>query len=509
MIHEQFGTGRDQQEFRELQIPYAGGRYLATLLDGVDRRIDISRRHDFQIGPDWPIELQKLLYDVIERWREGLQSETTLLRALDIEGEGHQRYEASSREIGVLARLLSAIEEDAERDLYPATRFAVHLRDLATSLTEASSTGALSARSLLIFNLSDLLSRETQRLKKELQYPYVSPLSIVTKDEKLNGFLHRLEEFVGYARLNREEEHTFVLNKSELEEVRGRYKSITLEAESALHQLSSLLSTRYLGAAWSVQSQVCIERPSSRGVTRAVFSEPVLPEELLHTTDLEFAQRVLSEYNGRLIYSLYDYSPTYGAPRKHGAEHVRARLKTPESVITKIADQVMRLDSQVGGKKIDNFTVYLKDVCGLAIIVENESQVRRVFEDLIKHRWSDRELETVGLEQNDSVRRFQIFEVKEKLGKNDKSWRGIKFAGFWKGTCFEVQIKTEQMLFREQAHHTEESHSRYKAKREELRRQFSEQEQLYPFIRDLLVHVFIDPELEIRLPEKVHLAETL
>lgn len=491
-----------EQELASLHLPTHSDRYLETLLNGLERRIDISRRHDFNVGPNWPIELQKLLYDVIESWRSGLQTDNCLLHLVDSKEGDTGFFDTAAREIGVLSHLLHAIEEDAERDLYPATRFVFHLRELAQSLNGAVSQGAHGARSLLILNLSELLERESQRMKKEIQHPYVSPLSIVTKDKTLNGFLGRLESFVTQAR-DAEGDNTFVLDDVELEEVRERYKTITLEAESALHQLGSLLSTRYLGPDWLVQSQVCIERPSVRGVRRAVFSEPVLPHELLATTDLEFAQRALREYDGKLIYSLYDYSPDYGSPTRYGTQHVRTRVKTPESVITKIADQVMRIDSQVGGKKIDNFTVYLKDVCGIAIIVENEAQVRRVYEDMMKHRWSDGELEQVGLQSQENVRHFQLFEVKDKLGKSDKSWRGIKFACFWKGTCFEIQIKTEQMLFREQAHHTEESHSRYKAKREELRRTFSESESLFPFVRDLLVNVFIDSEAPIRTPPNV------
>jgi hypothetical protein len=192
------------------------------------------------------------------------------------------------------------------------------------------------------------------------------------------------------------------------------------------------------------------------------------------------------------VSSVFDYHRTDpDAEGRHGVRHVRTRVKAADSVVVKIADQLFRMDEAIGKKKVDDFTVYLKDVCGVAIVVRDEAEVRRVAQEIIKGRWTGKELEAAGVKVFDAARRFETFEVKEKLGKNDLSWRGIKIAGFWNGLCLEIQIKTEETLLREQAAHTAESHARYKTKREQMREHFAHDQPLYPFVRAYLRHLFI------------------
>jgi len=147
----------------------------------------------------------------------------------------------------------------------------------------------------------------------------------------------------------------------------------------------------------------------------------------------------------------------------------------------------------------------ITDLSGIAIIVDSEDDVRRVYEQLVRLQWSDAELKNVGLTPKESIRGLEIFKTSDKLGFDYINWRGIKVAGFWGDKCVEIQIKTLDFLRREQACNTPESHSSYRRGREIRREENARNDPMYNFSRQFIKYALLGGEPPVDMPANVRL----
>jgi hypothetical protein len=77
-------------------------------------------------------------------------------------------------------------------------------------------------------------------------------------------------------------------------------------------------------------------------------------------------------------------------------------------------------------------------------------------------------------------------------GRKRSGWQAIKSVVRWHGKTFEIQIQPLRNFLHEREQLTTESHSGFKAQREQVRDEIAKQIPLFGFYRDLLQWLFAD-----------------
>jgi len=289
-----------------------------------------------------------------------------------------------------------------------------------------------------------------------------------------------------------EKVHKMVVSVSQIGEARDELALLSLKEEKGLHLLAGLLCHRYLGDQVSIEAQVYLKNGADNDEDNSrVFTERLSRCELFTRSDLEIAESISGKTAALLGASIIEYRSTDSEPGDM-VYAVRTRLKAWGNLIDKVAERMFE------GNPIT-------DLSGIAIIVDSEDDVRRVYEQLSRLRWSDAELKHVGLEPSDPIRRFEIFKTSDKLGFEHVNWRGIKVAGFWGEQCIEIQIKTLDFLRREQANNTPESHSSYRRDRENRREENARSDPMYNFSRQFIQYALLGGDPPADLPPNVRL----
>jgi hypothetical protein len=315
----------------------------------------------------------------------------------------------------------------------------------------------------------------------------------VTRVEVVNEFLHGLEQIKDAAIANPGVPHELSVSAESHALVRTALSDFILASESGLHRLAELFCNRYLGPDYNIELQVRGTLPTPRGSREILIKEPVDPQDLYTTTDLEFALEAIGSYPAQLTSSVFDYQPiTFDrATNPYGIHAVRTRLKSADSLIDKVNDHLFRINLGSGSSSDSPMSLYLKDIRGVGFIVDSEDDVRSLYRDLTSLTFTDKELRSVNIIPSADTSQLGIFHTKDKLSDKDVHWRGIKFVMFWDGTCTEVQIKTIDFSLKEQSTHTPESHGSYKQRRENARQEFTQKQPLFGFYREYLKHVFL------------------
>jgi hypothetical protein len=97
-------------------------------------------------------------------------------------------------------------------------------------------------------------------------------------------------------------------------------------------------------------------------------------------------------------------------------------------------------------------------------------------------------LKGVGEEFYPDVTRLSFLETKDYIRGVEKNsgWEAMKSVITWGGRMFEVQVQPLSNFWREREHLTQESHSGFKSRREEIRLQVAERIPLFRFYQSLL-----------------------
>jgi hypothetical protein len=328
-----------------------------------------------------------------------------------------------------------------------------------------------------------------------------SPLWMVTTEPRLN------ELFVWLQRLRLElmerpaAHHELQFSRSHLEEVRLAFANMICHGEEKLHRLCQLICDSFV-ASYQIQSVVIGEVESTQ--ERFTITQGVSAEDLYSTTDIDLGNRQLKKlrfFDGRdwskanLVANMVDYQPT--EVNVYSIHKIISRIKAEQEIWNKVVDEIFDLDSiVVRDKKLQHLSRYVKDVFGIKIIVGNLDDVHKIHMALVELTWPDVSLEKCQIEPAPENRRLHFVEVKDYLTSSQQKqtgWEALKSVVRWSDKTVEIQIQPLANFLHERELLTKESHTSFRANREQVRNEVAQQIPLFRFYRDLLRWLFLNP----------------
>jgi len=338
---------------------------------------------------------------------------------------------------------------------------------------------------------------------------WVSPLWMLTQEPDLNRMVVYLQEM--RARINKEpdKEHVIRFSNKEIEMARAGFSRMVRRGEMRLHRLCELTGGEMFTSSYSRQSVVVGQRPGGDGRTWQRFQlvQALSGEELYAQTDLDLGSRQLERFmwqdqgqqpqvwqKAALVANFVEYEAL--KVNWWGVYKCISRIKAEEEIWNKVVDEIFELDDIIKrDKQLRHLSRYVKDVFGMKMVVGNEDQARRVQKHLEQLSFSDSALLSHGVPVSDATRSLTFVEVKDYLTERDKGaktsgWRALKSVVNWWDTTIEIQIQVLRNYHRERERITKESHSEFKARRDELRDLIAHAKPLFRFYRDLLQWLF-------------------
>jgi hypothetical protein len=296
--------------------------------------------------------------------------------------------------------------------------------------------------------------------------------------------------------------HALTFSRSKLARVRKAFSRTIRFGEESLHQLCELICDTYLDH-YQIQSVAIGEVDTTR--KRFTFTEALNAPELYSTTDLDLGNRQLSRlryFDGRrwskasLVANVVEYQPT--DPNNFAIHKVISRIKAEEEIWNKVADEIFRLDELVKkDKKLRRLSWYVKDIFGLKLVVGTAKDAELLQRSLEELYWSTDTLRRHGIPTTKENQRLSFLEVKDYLnvrGRKRSGWQAIKSVVRWQGKTFEIQIQPLKNFLHEREKLTQESHSGFKAQREQIRDEVAAKIPLFGFYRELLRWLFSDDQ---------------
>ncbi len=325
-----------------------------------------------------------------------------------------------------------------------------------------------------------------------------SPLWMVTHEPKLTKFIGQLQHLRQELMAQPEMPRDITFSKKELKAVRKAFAKMILQGEDKLHRLCELLCHTFF-TDYQLQSIVIGELVETKNTF--TLMQPITRKELRNTTDIDLGTRQLKKlqvFDGKqwsranLVANFVDYQPT--ALNPHNIHKITSRIKAEEEVWNKVVDEIFELDRIVKrDKALRQMSRYVKDIFGVKIVVDKIDDIRPMHAALQTLMWSKKALRQVQVEIEPATQTLQILEVKDYLAEAQQKltgWQAIKSVVRWADKTFEIQIQSLPNFIREQEYLTQESHTSFRAKREQVRQQISQQIPLFGFYRELLQWLF-------------------
>jgi hypothetical protein len=338
-----------------------------------------------------------------------------------------------------------------------------------------------------------------------------SPLWMVTTEPLLNEFVSQLQHLRRAIDEQPAIEHELCFSQAGLDAVRAAFASMIRHGEEQVHRLAQLLCATWL-TSFQVQSVVIGEIETTS--ERFTLAQTIAPADVYTSTDLDLGNRQISKLQFRsedgwsralLVANTVDYQPT--EPNRYAIHRISTRIKAEEEIWNKVVDEIFDLDTLVRrDKKLRHLSRYVKDIFGVKIVVGSVADAYRVQQALRELHWSDAQLLAQQIEPGDGTNRLRMVEVKDYLGAGQhkrSGWQAIKSVVQWSGKTIEIQIQPLYNFLHEREILTRESHTSFKAHREQVRDQVAAQVPLFRFYRDLLVWVFRTPSAPPPLHEGV------
>lgn len=329
-----------------------------------------------------------------------------------------------------------------------------------------------------------------------------SPLWMVTTEPILNELVIQLQHLRLELMEHSAAHHELQFSRSHLEKVRLAFANMIIHGEEKLHRLCQLICDSFV-ASYQMQSVVIGEVETTK--ERFTVTQGVSAEDLYMTTDIDLGSRQLKKlriFDGRdwskanLVANMVDYQPTEANP--YGIHKIISRIKAEQEIWNKVVDEIFDLDTiVVRDKKLQHLSRYVKDIFGIKIVVGNLADAHKVHLALVELAWSDEALAKFEIESAPQNRRLQFVEIKDYLtpGQQKQSgWEALKSVVRWSDKTVEIQIQTLGNFLHERELLTKESHTSFRANREQVRNQVAEQLPLFRFYRDLLRWLFLNPD---------------
>ncbi|HQU70685.1 MAG: hypothetical protein KDI06_01625 [Calditrichaeota bacterium] len=329
-----------------------------------------------------------------------------------------------------------------------------------------------------------------------------SPLWLVAREPLVNELIGELKllqnELIDMPDLHRE----LFFSRSRVSEVRQAFWETIRRGEERLHQLSGLLGQSLLQH-YQMESVVIGEIDTTG--ERFSISQNISEKELYASTDLDLGNRQLGKlrfFDGRtwsgagLVANVVEYLPTQSNP--FNIHRIISRIKAEEEIWNKVVDEIFDLDNLVKrDKTLCHLSRYVKDIFGIKLVVGNQSDVHRLQDFLENLAWEEATLKKFKLDKIPDCKRMTMVEKKDYLSRETRKqsgWEALKSVVHWGDKTFEIQIQPLRNFLRERELLTRESHDSFRAHREQIRQQISQQIPLFGFYRELLRWLFQSPE---------------
>lgn len=332
----------------------------------------------------------------------------------------------------------------------------------------------------------------------------ISPLWMITQEPAINELVVYLQNAREKIRSDPNDKFKLEFSSTQLSEVREAFSRVIREGERHLHMLCRLFCSSLLDA-YQMQSVVVGEVASKK--ERFTIVQPLNEDELLSVTDLDLGTRQLREikmYDGSdwitpsLVANVVDYQPFEISAL--GIHRITSRIKAEEEIWNKVVDEIFNLDTIVSkDKELRRYSRYVKDIFGVKFVVARMEDVYRLQTRLNEMTFSATDLQQIGLDSNSTSERLSFLEVKNYLNnsyRKQSGWEALKSVVIWSGKTFELQVQPLSNFLFERESLTKESHSGFKATREDIREKVAARIPLFGFYRDLLKWLFLNPHVE-------------
>jgi hypothetical protein len=341
-----------------------------------------------------------------------------------------------------------------------------------------------------------------------------SPLWMVTKEHLLNDLVMQLQNLRKDLEKISEIQREISFSRNRLEQARTGFAKMIKHGEEKLHQLCKLICESLISP-YHMQSVVIGEVDSTK--ERFTLSQDISTMDLFSNTDIDLGNRQIGNiqfFDGKgwspayLIANVVEYQPTKS--NTFQIHRIISRIKAEEEIWNKVVDEIFQLDSLVKrDKKLCHLSRFVKDIFGIKIVVSEPEDVQRVQNILYELSWSEefREKYEINLPGTMS-NRLEFIEIKDYLsngGEKKSGWGAIKSVVQWSNKTFEIQIQPLRNYLRERELLTKESHTSFKARREQVRNEVSRKYPLFRFYQDLLRWLFLNPDNTPPVYEKISL----
>lgn len=483
-FEQRCASDRAKPEPFVLSVPYARKMYAAELLEQVLARAILCDEQSCYPTAGISEMLGPMIQNLIRLWRDslteqfsGITDDTPLVdsagrRCLQ-EADILQQMDSLGYQIRDIETAMPDPSDPEPEGAFLGRIGALQkLSRLVSSLNEVESFSVLSSA------INPFLESAIQQLNDKLVLSNRSPLSGAMASPLVNSFLHELVAGAEQIVANPEGHHELKFTKSQIEVVRREAATCFRESERGLRCLAGLVAAKLMG---DVTLSVEIDGRTMKDAQRCLAVEVVGADP----------SRLASPAEGMLTAPIMSYRPSQivTEAREYRVEEIRTRCKSPQSLLNKLVDRMFGLHSSTP----NDFSLYLKDVRGMSLIVETEEEVRNLSRMLHSLSFQDEELARFGVEPTAATRSVVTFNTRDRLS-GDSPWRGIKFVLVWNGSCTEVQIKTRDFHEKERQRDTRESHRAHKDRQERERQALGESTglgEVMSFYRALVEHVLI------------------
>ena len=373
-----------------------------------------------------------------------------------------------------------------------------------------------------LFKIIPILKSEIEIDQSELIYMEIpagyygsnlkSPLWMVTKEPLLNDLVMQLQNLKKELEKMPNIQREIDFSRNRLEQARIGFANMIRNGEEKLHQLCKLICESLLSQ-YQMQSVVIGEVDSTK--ERFALWQDISSADLFSNTDIDLGNRQIGNiqfFDGKdwspasLIANVVEYHPTQ--PNTFRVHRIISRIKAEEEIWNKVVDEIFQLDGLVKrDKKLCHLSRFVKDIFGVKIVVGELEDVERVQNILINLVWSEefRRKYEINLPGTSSDR-LEFIEIKDYLtngGEKKSGWGAIKSVVQWSNKTFEIQIQPLRNYLRERELLTKESHTSFKARREQVRNEVSGKYPLFRFYQDLLRWLFLNPDNPPPVYEKI------
>ena len=330
-----------------------------------------------------------------------------------------------------------------------------------------------------------------------------SPLWLITQEPALTELMRYLEVKRTEIAAEPLRPHMLEFSRANLESVRDAFDRMIRRGEQRLHQLCELLCASFFNDGQMLHSVVVGE--VGRSHERFTLVQTISREDLYSHTDLDLGTRQLQRLRyldgeewrtAALVANFVEYQPL--SANRSRIHKVISRIKAEEQIWNKVVDALFGLQSLVRlDKQLSHLSTYVKDVFAIKFVVNDAAAARRVHDTLMTLTWSAQQLQARGIAVTPDHARLEHVETKDYLargaGRKESGWGALKSVVRWGETMIEIQVQSMPNYHREREWLTRESHSGFKARREELRNSVAAAVPLFGFYCSLLRWLFLRP----------------